>query len=313
MEAQHLIPLTTILLLGAFHGINPGMGWLFAVALGMQERRPGAVWQALMPLTLGHGLAIGAVVLVAVVAGVAVPAASLKLPVAVTLGAMGAYRLVRHSHFTGVGMRVGLGEGIVGWVTAQKQPLIVNDPQRDPRHHSGIAASIGIQPRNILCVPLVAAEGEVLGAIELLDKGDARRGFDETDLKLLVLIAGQASKAIQLARAKEERVNQGRLAAIGQMLSGVLHDLKTPMTIVSGWKLSAMMPASKPLWATSYLKSSDSGRASLTRSMNSFSAPMTRILCHSSSSSSPNGMPYSLRKRMRDSRGMRRSWLPGMR
>src|SRR5262245_42322327 len=101
------MPLTTILLLGAFHGINPGMGWLFAVALGMQERRPGAVWRALIPLTLGHGLAIGAAVLIAVAAGVAAPAASLKLPVAITLGALGVYRLVRHSHFTGGGMRVG--------------------------------------------------------------------------------------------------------------------------------------------------------------------------------------------------------------
>ena len=71
METQHLLPLTTILLLGAFHGINPGMGWLFAVALGMQERRLGAVWRALIPLTLGHALAIAAVVLVAVAAGAA--------------------------------------------------------------------------------------------------------------------------------------------------------------------------------------------------------------------------------------------------
>ena len=38
MEAQHLLPLATILLLGAFHGVNPGMGWLFAVALGLQEQ-----------------------------------------------------------------------------------------------------------------------------------------------------------------------------------------------------------------------------------------------------------------------------------
>jgi hypothetical protein len=114
VEAQHLLPLTTILLLGAFHGINPGMGWLFAVALGMQERRPGAVWRALMPLTLGHGLAIAVAVLVAVVAGVAVPAGSLKLPVAAALGVMGAYRLVRHTHFTGAGMRVGM-RGLTTW------------------------------------------------------------------------------------------------------------------------------------------------------------------------------------------------------
>ena len=114
MEVQHLLPLATILLLGAFHGINPGMGWLFAVALGMQERRLGAVWRALIPLTLGHALAIAAVVLVAVAAGVAVPVASLKLPVAVTLAALGAYRLIRHRHVTSGGMRVGIC-GLTSW------------------------------------------------------------------------------------------------------------------------------------------------------------------------------------------------------
>lgn len=109
-----MLPLATILMLGAFHGINPGMGWLFAVALGMQERRQEAVWRALIPLTLGHGLAIGVVVLIAVVAGVAVPSSSLRLPVALILGVLGVYRLVRHRHFTGGGMRVGLG-GLTIW------------------------------------------------------------------------------------------------------------------------------------------------------------------------------------------------------
>ena len=48
--------------LGAFHGLNPGMGWLFAVALGMQENRRTAVWRALIPLTLGHLLAVAAAI-----------------------------------------------------------------------------------------------------------------------------------------------------------------------------------------------------------------------------------------------------------
>src|SRR3954449_7853743 len=103
MKFQNLLPLTTVLALGAFHGINPGMGWLFAVALAMQERRLSAVWRALVPLTLGHALAIAVVVFIAAAAGVAVPVAYLKLPVAMTLGALGIYRLIRHRHFTGGG------------------------------------------------------------------------------------------------------------------------------------------------------------------------------------------------------------------
>src|SRR6266480_3634666 len=47
-----------MLLLGAYHGINPGMGWLFAVALGMQEQKGGAVARALVPIALGHALSI---------------------------------------------------------------------------------------------------------------------------------------------------------------------------------------------------------------------------------------------------------------
>ena len=59
--------------LGAFHGINPGMGWLFAVALGMQEQRRGAVWGAMIPLGVGHALAVALALLVALAAETVVP------------------------------------------------------------------------------------------------------------------------------------------------------------------------------------------------------------------------------------------------
>ena len=61
-----------LLALGAFHGVNPGMGWLFAVALGMQERRRSAVL-AMPPLALGHGLAIAAAIAMAALIGAVVP------------------------------------------------------------------------------------------------------------------------------------------------------------------------------------------------------------------------------------------------
>jgi hypothetical protein len=103
-----------LLLLGAFHGINPGMGWLLAVAFGMQEGRRQAVWRTLVPLTLGHALAIGAVILVAITAGVAVPALRLKYPVAALLIVLGGYRLYRHGHPRLGGMRVGMGR-LTAW------------------------------------------------------------------------------------------------------------------------------------------------------------------------------------------------------
>ncbi|MBI2956691.1 MAG: hypothetical protein HYY26_05205 [Acidobacteria bacterium] len=100
----------TLVLLGAYHGINPGMGWLFAVALGMQERNRRSVWRALPPLAVGHGLAIGAVVALAGLAQWVLPLGTLKIGVAVILAAFGLHRLVRHWHPRGSGMLVGFGD-----------------------------------------------------------------------------------------------------------------------------------------------------------------------------------------------------------
>ena len=59
---EHARSWVALIALGAFHGINPAMGWLFAVALGLQEHRRAAVLRALLPLALGHALAIVAVI-----------------------------------------------------------------------------------------------------------------------------------------------------------------------------------------------------------------------------------------------------------
>jgi hypothetical protein len=96
-----------LLLLGAYHGINPGMGWLFAVALGMQEQRRAAVAWSLVPITLGHAGAIAAAIAVAGVLGLVMSPASLQWTVAAVLFAFGGYRLFRHRHPKGGGMRVG--------------------------------------------------------------------------------------------------------------------------------------------------------------------------------------------------------------
>ena len=98
---------STLFLLGAYHGINPGMGWLFAVARGMQEHRTRAVAWSLPPIALGHALAIGAVVLVAELAQVALPLAYIRIGVAVTLVGLGVYKLIRSRHFRWGGMQVG--------------------------------------------------------------------------------------------------------------------------------------------------------------------------------------------------------------
>jgi len=96
--------------LGAYHGINPGMGWLFAVALGMQENSSRGVVRSLAPIALGHAAAIGVVVLLAGLVQIVLPLNYLKIAVAGALLALGVYRIVRSRHFRWGGMQVGFGE-----------------------------------------------------------------------------------------------------------------------------------------------------------------------------------------------------------
>ena len=98
---------SAVALLGAYHGINPGMGWLFAVALGMQQGSARGVWRAIPPIALGHGLAVGIVLAVAAAIQVVVPLGALKIVVASILIAFGLYRLWRHRHPVYGGMQVG--------------------------------------------------------------------------------------------------------------------------------------------------------------------------------------------------------------
>ena len=96
-----------MLLLGAWHGLNPGMGWLFAVALGMQERKASAVAKALLPIALGHALAVGSVVLAVAWLGLALPREAIRYGVAAILLGLGVFSLLRHQHPRWVRMQVG--------------------------------------------------------------------------------------------------------------------------------------------------------------------------------------------------------------
>jgi hypothetical protein len=102
-----LWPWATLFLLGAYHGVNPGMGWLFAVALGMQQKHAAAVWQALVPIAVGHFVAIGVVVAAAAIAGEVLPLLYVKIAAVCVLFAFGIYRLLRKSHPRWGGMQTG--------------------------------------------------------------------------------------------------------------------------------------------------------------------------------------------------------------
>ena len=108
-------PWDVLIILGAYHGLNPGMGWLFAVARGLQERRRSAVWQSFFPIAIGHEAAIAVVVVLVAVAQFLIAPEALRITGAVVLFGFALYRLWRRTaHPRGFGMRIGL-RGLFGW------------------------------------------------------------------------------------------------------------------------------------------------------------------------------------------------------
>ncbi len=118
-------------------------------------------------------------------------------------------------------------EGVAEWVARHQEPeLLSGDDDRLP---AGVL--------DVLCVPLRWDDenGQGVGALELSGKVGSPGRFTEDDLRLAEAIAGQLATSIQLARTRVRREREARLTSLGQALSSVLHDLKTPMTVISGY------------------------------------------------------------------------------
>ena len=114
MLAHENWPWLALILLGTFHGLNPAMGWLFAVGLGLQEGRREAVLKAFWPIALGHAAAVTLAAAAVLAAQVVVPLEVLKYAGAGALILFGLYKLVRRKHPRWVGMRVGFRD-LTAW------------------------------------------------------------------------------------------------------------------------------------------------------------------------------------------------------
>jgi hypothetical protein len=108
-------PWLVLIGLGAFHGLNPAMGWLFAVALGLYRQSRTTVLVSLIPIAIGHALAIAGVVYVVIVLGLAIDADAFRILSGVLLIAWGLYHLLYgHRHRVRIGFKTGL-VGLAVW------------------------------------------------------------------------------------------------------------------------------------------------------------------------------------------------------
>jgi hypothetical protein len=100
---------TLMIAFGAYHGLNPGMGWLFALALGLQQRSERAIWQSMLPISVGHAASIVMMAALVFAAGHLIPTVVLRYVTASLLLAFGVFKLLTYyRHPRWVGMRVGM-------------------------------------------------------------------------------------------------------------------------------------------------------------------------------------------------------------
>jgi hypothetical protein len=196
--------------LGAFHGVNPAMGWLFAVALGLQRKSRAAVLWSLLPIAAGHALSIALVVAAVGALRAFVDLAVLQVVAAIALIAFGFYRLLAR-HRARVGMQVGAAD-LTLWsflmATAHGAglmllPVLLAMPIETAHHdpaHMAVAAAVrssavtGLAAVAVHTAAMLAVAGVIAVAVyDWVGLAFLRRGWFNLDLVwVLALIGGGA-------------------------------------------------------------------------------------------------------------------------
>ncbi|MET0852515.1 MAG: hypothetical protein ABW020_15360 [Candidatus Rokuibacteriota bacterium] len=186
--------------LGAFHGVNPAMGWLFAVALGLHRGSRAVVLRSLAPIALGHALAVGLVVFAVVALGHVVHPSGLAVAGGVVLIGWAVYHhLYGARHRVRVGMRTGMmGLALWSFLMASAHgaglmlvPVLMPLARLGPAHHDhgavslagGASVATALAAVGVHTGAMLAVTGAIAVVVyEWVGVGFLRRGWINLDL-----------------------------------------------------------------------------------------------------------------------------------
>jgi len=148
-------------------------------------------------------------------------------------------------------IRLKLGEGIAGWVVKSGEPMVVRDVRKEKKFNDKYDKITGFKTRSLICVPLTL-RGKIIGAIQVLNK-KSPEPFSNADLEILIGMSHQIAVAMdnaklyhrleqkfemtaqELKMAQEKLIRTERLAAMGNLVNGVAHEIRNPITVIGGF------------------------------------------------------------------------------
>ncbi|MCI0520109.1 MAG: ATP-binding protein [Chloroflexi bacterium] len=155
------------------------------------------------------------------------------------------------------GLIVPVESSIAGWIIQERQPIIISDAQKDPRHFSKVGQTTKVQTRSLLGVPLIAKD-QVIGVLEAINK--LQGNFTEADQEVLIALGAQAAVAIENARLFQQ----------SDLISELVHELRTPLAALNTATHLLQRPQLKPEQRANVIRAMESEINRLTEMSTAF-------------------------------------------
>ena len=168
----------------------------------------------------------------------------------------------------------------VDQVIQSKQIFVSNSPEQDERlAQSAVLSKLPFRLKHLMSVPLLIGE-EVIGVMGIFNKAQPNEFFRQDDIRLVQSLSSQIARSIESQRLREEKIKADRLVSIGNMMSTIVHDLRTPMNNILGF-VELMPEEDDPEMRTEYaeiVREQIKSLTNMTRDVLDFAKGKTNIL-----------------------------------
>ena len=125
-------------------------------------------------------------------------------------------------------------KGLTGKIVKKAKLLAINNTSIDNAFELDFWNQLGLDIQQIALAPLII-DKQVIGILMVFNKSEQDEFFREEDVRIIDSLASQISRSIEAYRLRDEKIQAERLASIGNMMSAIVHDIRTPMNNINGF------------------------------------------------------------------------------